>query len=390
MNSAGTYYWTTLAGGQLSDTPGAGAGNEYIFFAGQRIAWVDSGGTVRYYWGDHLGTSRIITDDAGNVCYDADHYPFQGERPPYVNTCTPGYRFAGMKFDQESGNYYTLNRYYPPNLGRWMSPDPLAGDVTNPQSLNRYTYVLNNPTTLTDPTGLSAPWPLSAPGCSSWLPCYGSGGIPGGGGSGSAIFGNDIFDVISGVAGYSLVYTATGLGFTFDPSSAALSPFQYQFTGTLYGKSYNETFATWDAYADWRTGIAALPESQIYQAYMLACAFSVNGCSGANDTVKVTLGGFTYNVQLRGNPLDVSKAQEAGYKDPTNVFHSGNDSWYIGLGGLFGVEEGHVVNNPSGIEAHYDAFGPYNPLHLMDTVAGAFINVPLGSYTCSAVGGCRR
>jgi RHS repeat-associated protein len=154
MNSAGTYYWTTPSGEQLSDTPGAGAGNEYIFFAGQRIAWVDSGGTVRYYWGDHLGTTRIVTDAAGNVCYDADFYPFQGERPAYVNTCAPAYKFAGMKFDQESGNYYTLNRYYPPNLGRWMSPDPLAGDVTNPQSLNRYAYVMNNPCTLVDPLGL--------------------------------------------------------------------------------------------------------------------------------------------------------------------------------------------------------------------------------------------
>jgi RHS repeat-associated protein len=154
MNSAGTYYWTTPAGDQLSDTPGSGAGNEYIFFAGQRIAWVDSAGTVRYYWGDHLGTTRIVTDASGNVCYDADYYPFQGERPPYVNTCTPAYRMAGMKFDQESGNYYTLNRYYPPNLGRWLSPDPLAGDITNPQSLNRYAYVLNNPTTFIDPLGL--------------------------------------------------------------------------------------------------------------------------------------------------------------------------------------------------------------------------------------------
>jgi RHS repeat-associated protein len=154
MNSAGTYNWTTPAGDQLSDTPGAGTGNEYIYFAGQRIAWVDSGGTVRYYWSDHLGTTRVITDASGNVCYDADYYPFQGERTPYVNTCTPAYRMGGMKFDQESGDYYTLNRYYPPNLGRWMSPDPLAGDITNPQSLNRYAYVLNNPATFIDPLGL--------------------------------------------------------------------------------------------------------------------------------------------------------------------------------------------------------------------------------------------
>ena len=37
---------------------------------------------------------------------------------------------------------------------RWLSPDPVAGDILNPQSLNRYAYVLNNPTTLTDPLGL--------------------------------------------------------------------------------------------------------------------------------------------------------------------------------------------------------------------------------------------
>jgi RHS repeat-associated protein len=107
-----------------------------------------------HFFADHLGTTRIVTDASGNVCYDADYYPFQGERTPYVNTCTPAYKMAGMKFDQESGDYYTLNRYYPPNLGRWLSPDPLSGDVTNPQSLNRYAYVLNNPTTFIDPLGL--------------------------------------------------------------------------------------------------------------------------------------------------------------------------------------------------------------------------------------------
>jgi hypothetical protein len=40
------------------------------------------------------------------------------------------------------------------NVGRWHSPDPLGGDITNPQSLNRYAYVMNNPTTLIDPLGL--------------------------------------------------------------------------------------------------------------------------------------------------------------------------------------------------------------------------------------------
>ncbi|PYV25097.1 MAG: hypothetical protein DMG24_09785 [Acidobacteria bacterium] len=48
----------------------------------------------------------------------------------------------------------TPNRRYTYGLGRWLSPDPLAGEVAKPQSLNRYAYVGNNPTSLIDPLGL--------------------------------------------------------------------------------------------------------------------------------------------------------------------------------------------------------------------------------------------
>ena len=49
-----------------------------------------------------------------------------------------------------------LNRFrtLDSNLGRWLSPDPLARDVANPQSLNRYAYAMNNPTSFADPLGL--------------------------------------------------------------------------------------------------------------------------------------------------------------------------------------------------------------------------------------------
>jgi RHS repeat-associated protein len=57
-------------------------------------------------------------------------------------------------WDWEEGKGVTPNRYYPNYQGRWMSPDPLAGDISNPQSLNLYAYALNNPTSLTDPLGL--------------------------------------------------------------------------------------------------------------------------------------------------------------------------------------------------------------------------------------------
>jgi RHS repeat-associated protein len=49
-------------------------------------------------------------------------------------------------------------RYDSYNLGRFVSPDPVAGSTWNPQSLNKYSYVWNNPLKLTDPTGLVVSW----------------------------------------------------------------------------------------------------------------------------------------------------------------------------------------------------------------------------------------
>jgi len=59
-----------------------------------------------------------------------------------------------MERDAESGLDHTQFRQYSSGLGRWLSPDPLFGNVSNPECLNRYAYVLNNPTTSTDPLGL--------------------------------------------------------------------------------------------------------------------------------------------------------------------------------------------------------------------------------------------
>jgi RHS repeat-associated protein len=62
--------------------------------------------------------------------------------------------FTSKERDSESGLDNFEARYFGSSLGRFMSPDPLAGHVEDPQTLNRYTYVRNNPLNLTDPTGL--------------------------------------------------------------------------------------------------------------------------------------------------------------------------------------------------------------------------------------------
>jgi RHS repeat-associated protein len=64
--------------------------------------------------------------------------------------------FAGLERDAESGTEHAQFRNYASARGRWLAPDSYMGsyDLTNPQSMNRYTYALNNPVSLTDPSGL--------------------------------------------------------------------------------------------------------------------------------------------------------------------------------------------------------------------------------------------
>jgi len=127
---------------------------DYIFFDGHRVASIDSSGNVHYLFSDVLGSTRVATDSSGNVCFDADYYPY-GQENDYSTSCDPEYKFAGMEYDSETGNYYDYARYYNPRLGRFMTPDPSnAGAVAgNPQSWNAYSYVVNNPETFIDPFG---------------------------------------------------------------------------------------------------------------------------------------------------------------------------------------------------------------------------------------------
>ena len=54
---------------------GSGFLSEYLYVGDLRVAQVANLGPIYYYYGDHLGTARLITDGAGNKCYDADYFP---------------------------------------------------------------------------------------------------------------------------------------------------------------------------------------------------------------------------------------------------------------------------------------------------------------------------
>ena len=132
--------------------------NEYVFFGGNRIARVNSGGDVIYYMKDHRGTSRVISDASGTILDDSDFYPFGGERS-VTSSSGNTHKFTGKDRDSESGNDYFGARYYSSTTGRFISADPgwfLVADPSNPQTWNQYSYALNNPLRFIDPTGMDA------------------------------------------------------------------------------------------------------------------------------------------------------------------------------------------------------------------------------------------
>ncbi|MEK6862516.1 MAG: RHS repeat-associated core domain-containing protein, partial [Nanoarchaeota archaeon] len=102
-----------------------------------------------YYHPDHLGSTSVVTDERGRIIENNHYLPF-GEILEKVNE---RYLFTGQELDPESQLYYYGARYYSPYLSKFTQPDTVIQDVYNPQNLNRYSYVLNNPYKYNDPSG---------------------------------------------------------------------------------------------------------------------------------------------------------------------------------------------------------------------------------------------
>jgi RHS repeat-associated protein len=127
---------------------------EYIYSGNVMLAKIE-GGITNYYHSDHLSV-RLTTDSNGNLLGQLGHYPF-GETW-YETGTTTKFKFTTYQRDGESGNDFAMARYNVNRLGRFATPDPMAGSSSSPQSLNRYAYAANDPVDLADPSG-AAIWP---------------------------------------------------------------------------------------------------------------------------------------------------------------------------------------------------------------------------------------
>jgi RHS repeat-associated protein len=149
-----------------------------------------NGGLNEYEHADYLGSLRLATTPARGYVSSLAYAPFGEQYSAVDQGGAEGFAGGGVGFAFD--DYGFPFRDYSAK-GRWTSPDPaglVAVDPTNPQSLNRYAYVLNNPLANTDPTGLEGgcdldefadsfcqdfPWQCSPPpgsggGGGQWLP----------------------------------------------------------------------------------------------------------------------------------------------------------------------------------------------------------------------------
>ena len=172
--STATYYYDAL--NQRVRSVVNGTAYEFVFnLSGQRVSvWNGTSGALleeNTYWGslpldlnlnnalhfehqDWMGTERLNTSYNGTVEGTYASLPF-GDSLSSSGSDEDPYHFAMLDHDYESGLEHASYRNYSSVQAHWMSPDPYTGsyDASNPQSFNRYSYVLNNPLSAADPSG---------------------------------------------------------------------------------------------------------------------------------------------------------------------------------------------------------------------------------------------
>jgi RHS repeat-associated protein len=156
----------SAASQQLRTTNNSALGQLINDFNAVYAALIGRGASIHYLHNNHLGATEIVTDDAAQPVWHADYLPFgkvllttDTNQTSATQTSISkrnaanfklNLRLPGQYEDDETGLYYNDHRYYDPERGQYLTPDPLGlrGGI------NSYAYVSGNPMKYVDPSGL--------------------------------------------------------------------------------------------------------------------------------------------------------------------------------------------------------------------------------------------
>jgi len=123
----GIYYIYSFDGRLLAEYDGYGAClRGYLYIGAKMVAEYHSVDNKYYYYTtDQINSTRVVTNDLGNVVYAAAHDPYGGMQQTWTNAFNPELKYSGKEQDAESALYYFGARYYDPTIYRFLSPDPV-------------------------------------------------------------------------------------------------------------------------------------------------------------------------------------------------------------------------------------------------------------------------
>ncbi|MGY3201658.1 polymorphic toxin-type HINT domain-containing protein [Streptomyces sp. TE5632] len=124
----------------------------YYEYAGQTVA-VRTGGKLSFVASDHHGTGELAIDSATGAISQRRFDPYGVQRGEKTGTWPGEKGFVGGTIDAQTGLTHLGAREYDPQLGKFISVDPVI-DYTRPHQINGYAYADNSPVTLSDPSGL--------------------------------------------------------------------------------------------------------------------------------------------------------------------------------------------------------------------------------------------
>jgi RHS repeat-associated protein len=302
---------------------------EYVWLNDRPIAAIYAGNRIVYLITDNQSKPRRGVDASTQQVvwsWDPDAFGVLQPATGLTNGVEMDLRFPGQYYDVQSGLYYNHNRYYNPELGRYMEPDPTGLEA----GLNPYSYVSNNPVNAVDPSGL--------------MELLGDGALSGVfGDSGGSSFGGSLNFGGGGIGGNSITVGGNSAnGWNLSIGGNAYSSLGISSSSSGYGGASAAAIGYGPSYAA-TAPYSSAPNNLSVNTYQVGFAGGVTAALG------IGAGGY-FNAGIAADS-------------------HGNVSGYFVLGG------GGAAGTPS---AFFGGHGAYSNADNVDDLSGKFYNTSLG------------